>query len=174
MLSKIKGSKKFIDESNAYIDCTALVKCNFENHLTHKNHKTAALRLKETSISKSAPAVSTTKEVPSGAFKQTWLHPMIQKTSAAQHLQLGWKFQLTHFTCTNGNSFKLSENFGKFKKDCHGVDLGNGFLTDKAGVKIMKYISISQRIKNIMKGLRNQWTMLCQNWNSTLNGLKRR
>ena len=48
-------------------------------------------------------------------------------------------------------------------KDCHGVDLGNGFLTDKAGVKIMKYISISQRIKNIMKGLRNQWTMLCQN-----------
>ena len=86
----------------------------------------------------------------------------------------------------------------------------------------MKYISISQRIKNIteplnknilnyynilfdgasrknfllwnyvlkvnqffmlcllkslrsvtLKGLRNQWTMLCQKWNSTLNGLKR-
>ena len=92
MLSKIKGSKKFIDESNAYIDCTALVKCNFEKHLTHKNHKTAALRLKETSISKSAPAVSTTKEVPSGAVQQTLLHPMIQKILAAQHLQLGQKF----------------------------------------------------------------------------------
>ena len=153
MLSKIKGSKKFIDESNAYIDCTALVKCNFEKHLTHKNHKTTALRLKETSISKSAPAVSTTKEVPSGAVQQTLLHPMIQKILAAQHLQLGRKFQLPHFTCTNGNSFKWYENFGKFEKDCHGVYLGNGFLTNKAGTEIMKYMSISQRIKNIMEPL---------------------
>ena len=53
---------------------------------------------------------------------------MIQKTVAAQRLQLGRKFQFP-------------------------VDLGNGFLTDKAGVEIMKYISISQRIKNIMQPL---------------------
>ena len=41
----------------------------------------------------------------------------------------------------------------KFEKDYHGVDLGNGFLTDRAGAEIMKYISISQRIKNITKPL---------------------
>ena len=64
MLSKVKGSKKFIDRSNAYIDGTAVVKnCNFEKHLTHENHKTAALRLKEASISKSAPVVSTTEKI---------------------------------------------------------------------------------------------------------------
>ena len=44
ILSKVKGSQKFIDQSNAYIDGTAVVKkCNFEKHLTHKNHKIAAL-----------------------------------------------------------------------------------------------------------------------------------
>ena len=87
MLSKVKGSKKFIDQSNAYIDGNAVVKkCNFAKHLTHKNHKTAALRLNEASISKSSSAVSTTKEIPSGAVKQTLLRPTIQKTSAAQRL----------------------------------------------------------------------------------------
>ena len=90
MLSKVKGSKTFIDQSNAYIDGTAVVKkCNFEKCLTYENHKTAALRLKEASISKSAPAVSTTEEVPSGADKQTLLRPMIKKILAAQHLQRG-------------------------------------------------------------------------------------
>ena len=122
------------------------------------------LQLKEASISKSAPAVSTTKEVPSGAVKQTLLCPMIQKTSAAQCLQLGQKFQLAHFVCANGNLFKLYKNFVKFEKDYHGIDLSNGFLTDKAGTEIIKYISISQRIKNIMepinKNILNYYSVL--------------
>ena len=74
MLSKVKGSKKFIDQSKAYFDGTAAVKkCNFKKHLTNENHKTAALRLKEASISKSASAISTAEEVPSGAVKQILL-----------------------------------------------------------------------------------------------------
>ena len=90
MLSKVKGSKEFINQSNAYIDGTAVVKkCNFKKYLTHENHETAALTLKEASISKSAPAVSTTKEVPSNAVKQTLLCIMTQKTLAAQCFQLG-------------------------------------------------------------------------------------
>ena len=48
MLSNVKGPKKFINQSNAYIDGNAVVKkCNFKKHLTHKNHKVTALRLKE-------------------------------------------------------------------------------------------------------------------------------
>ena len=39
---------------------------------------------------------------------------------------------------------KSYKNFGKFEKDYHGVDLGNGFVTDKAGAEIMKYISINK------------------------------
>ena len=83
---------------------------------------------------------------------------MIQKTSTAQHLQLGQKFQAAHYTCTNGSSF------GKCEKDYHGVDLSNGFLTEKAGMETMKYISISQRIKNIKEPLNenilNYYTIL--------------
>ena len=78
---------------------------------------------------------------------------MIQKISVAQRLQLGRKFQLAHFTCANGNLLKLYKNFRKFEKDYHGVDLHNGFLKDKAGMEIMKYISISQRIKKITEPL---------------------
>ena len=39
---------------------------------------------------------------------------------------------------------KSYKNFGKFEKDYHGVDLGTGFVTDKAGAEIMKYISINK------------------------------
>ena len=40
MLSKVKGSKKFIDQSNAYIDGTAVVKmCNFEKHFETLNSR---------------------------------------------------------------------------------------------------------------------------------------
>ena len=118
MLSKVKGSKKFFDQSNAYIDGTAVVNnCNFEKHFTHEIQKTTALRLREASISKSAPAVSTTEEVPSSAVKQTLLCAKIQKTSTAQHLQLGRKFQLARYTCANGNLFKLYKNFREFEKD---------------------------------------------------------
>ena len=44
---------------------------------------------------------------------------------------------------------KISESL----KKTHDVDLGNGFLTDKAATEILKYISISQRIKNITEPL---------------------
>ena len=95
----------------------------------------------------------------------------IQKTLAAKRLQLGWKSQLAHFTCTNGDSFKSYKNFRKIEKDYHGVDLGNGFLKDKAGVEIMKYISISQRLKNIMEPLNenilNYYSVLFDDASST-------
>ena len=51
LLSKLSGSVKFIDQSNAYVDGTNVIKKNnFEKHLTCKNHKTAALRLKESQL----------------------------------------------------------------------------------------------------------------------------
>ena len=163
MLSKVKGSKKFIDQSNTYTDGTAVVKkCNFKKHLTHENHNTTAIK-RSFNIKVSSCCIYT-KEVPSGAVKQTLLCPIIQKTSAAQCLQLGQKFQLAHFICANGNLFKLYKNFVKFEKDYHGIDLSNGFLTDKAGTEIIKYISISQRIKNIMepinKNILNYYSVL--------------
>ena len=123
-------------------------KCNFKKHLTHKNHKNTALRLKEASISKSAPAVSTTKEVPRGAVKQTLLCPMIQKNIGGTMFAARMKISVSslqmaiHLSC-----MKISESLKK--TIYHGVDLDTGFLTDKGGAEIMKYMNISQRIKNI-------------------------
>ena len=70
---------------------------------------------------------------------------MIQGITAAKRVQLGRKFQLAHFICTMGKSFKSYETFGTLKKNYHNVDLGSNNVTDKSGAKIMKYISLSKR-----------------------------
>ena len=88
-----------------------------------------------------------------GAPKQTLLKPMIQGITAAKRVQLGRKFQLAHFICTTGKSFKSYETFAAFemkllphsKKNYHNVDLGSSYLTDKVGTEIMKYLSLSKR-----------------------------
>ena len=86
----------------------------------------------------------------SGVPKQTLLRPMVQKINAAQLLQLSGKFQLAHFTSLNAKSFKSYADFAAFEKEYHKVNLGASYLTDKAGAEIMKYISISRRMINII------------------------
>lgn len=87
MLSKVSGSSKFIDQSNAYIDGTTVIKKNnFEKHLTYENHKKAALRLKELQLaqSKESENVENSESTSSsGAPKQTLIRPMLQKMTAA-------------------------------------------------------------------------------------------
>ena len=51
-----------------------------------------------------------------GTPKQTLRKPMIQGITAAKRVQLGRKFQLAHFICTMGKSFKSYETFGTLKK----------------------------------------------------------
>ena len=88
-----------------------------------------------------------------GTPKQTLLKPMIQGITTAKRVQLGRKFQLAHFICATGKSFKSYETFGAFEKNYHNVDLGSSCLTDKAGTEIMKYISLSERFKKITQPL---------------------
>ena len=160
LAAKCKGSAKFLHQSNAYVNGTHVIKkVNFEKHLTFANHKIAALRLREKELmSASAQSSSSSAQEQSsasGAPKQTLLRPMLQKMTAAQRLQLGRKFQLAHYTTLNAKSFKSYANFAAFEKEYHDVDLGNSYLTDKAGAEIMKYISISQRMTNITEPLNN-------------------
>ena len=51
-----------------------------------------------------------------GTPKQTLRKPMIQGITAAKRVQLGRKFQLAHFICTTGKSFKSNETFAAFEK----------------------------------------------------------
>ena len=50
------------------------------------------------------------------SLKQTLLKPMIQDITTAKEVQLGRKFQLVHFICTMGKSFKLYETLAHLKK----------------------------------------------------------
>ena len=158
LAAKCKGSEKFLEQSNAYVNGTCVIKkVDFEKHLTFENHKKAVLRLREKQLSVSDQLNSAENSPTSarGAPKQSLLRPMLQKMTAAQRLQLGRKLQLAHFTSSNAKSFKSYSNFAAFEKKYHNVDLGNGYLTDKAGAEIVKYISISQQITNITEPLNN-------------------
>ena len=52
-----------------------------------------------------------------------------------------------------GKSFKSHETFRAFEKNYHNVDLGSSYLTDKAGVKIIKNVSLNERFKKITQPL---------------------
>ena len=111
--NKYKGSEKFLQQVNAYINGSSLVKTvNFEKHLQNEIHKIAALRLKENQIlsqiaedTNESNGKSSQNKSSTGAPKQTLLKPMIHGITAANRVQLGRKFQLAHFMCTKGKSF---------------------------------------------------------------------
>ena len=131
-----------------------------EKHLQNENHEIAALRFKKNQIlsqvaedTNKSSGNSSQNKSSIGTPKQTLLKLMIQCITSAKRVQLGRKFQLAHFICTMGKSFKSHETFGTFEKNYHNVDLGSSYLTDKAGAKIMKYISLSQRFKKITQPL---------------------
>ncbi len=113
---------QFCTTCTTYVHGTNVVKkVNFQKHHNLETHNKAVLRLKEKQLmSATAQSSSTECEVvqtnPSGAPKQTLLRPMLQKITAAQRQQLGTKFQLAHFTCSNAKSFKSYADLAAFEK----------------------------------------------------------
>ena len=154
LANKYKVSEKFLQQANAYVNGSSVVtKVNFEKYLQNENHEIAALRLKENQIlsqvaedTNKSSGNSSQNKSSTGTPKQTLLKPMIQGITATKRVQLGTKFQLAHFICTTGKSFKSNETFGTFEKNDHNVGLGSSYFTDKADIEIMKYISLSQRL----------------------------
>ena len=134
LVNKYKGSEKFLQQANAYVNGSSVVKkVNFEKHLQNENHKIDALHLKENQIlsqvaedTNENSGNSSQNKSSTGAPEQT-LKPMIQGITAAKRVQLGRKFQLAHFACTTGKSFKSYETFGAFEKNYHNVDLGSNY-----------------------------------------------
>ena len=153
-----KGAvKKVVDKF--ITGSTVIKKCNFEDHVKKSElHRIAALRMheKESIAQRAAGRENTSTSAPPAPpppSNQTTLLPHIQRFTAQQKAQLTRKFQLAHFTATNGKSFNSYEKFANFEKMYHNVDLGNAYCTDTAGTEIAKYISISKRIKNITEPL---------------------
>ena len=63
------------------------------------------------------------------------------------------KISTSQFICAKAKSFKLYAEFANFEKDFCNVDQGNGYLNDKPCPEIVKYISLSSRMKKITEPL---------------------
>lgn len=145
--------KKIIDK---YITGTKVVKKNnFQQHVKESTtHNTASLRISEKKLSHAEPTAESSSYSTS-ANNQTTLLPFIRRFTAQQRAQLTKKFQLAHFMASTGKSFSAYQNFASFEKTYHGVDIGDSYITDKAGAEIAKYIATSKLIKNITEPLNN-------------------
>ena len=136
-----KGAfKKVVDKF--ITGSTVIKKCNFEDHVKKSElHRITALRMheKESIAQRAAGRENTSTSAPPAPpappppSNQTTLLPHIQRFTAQQKAQLTRKFQLAHFTATNGKSFNSYEKIANFEKMYHNVDLGNAYCTDTAG-----------------------------------------
>ena len=59
------------------------------------------------------------------------------------------KFQLAHFVAVNRKPFNFYEDFAKFEKDVHGVNLGSSFLKDTDSREMLQYLTKSIISSNI-------------------------
>ena len=147
------------DVADTFIRGTKTIKkCNFKDHVAKSlTHKTAVLRLAEkrkqsenqVSPSPSSSSVFSSITGPSGVPKQATLLTHFQKLNAQHRNQLTKKFQLAHFLAAQGRPFKLYEDFAKFERDIHKVDLGSSYTSDTSAAEIVRYLSKSNLIKNI-------------------------
>ena len=74
-----------------------------------------------------------------------------------QREQLLKKFQLTHFVVTHNPSFNIYHKIAVFQRNSHGVELGNGFLTNKSGREVTIYLSTSLLRDNIVQPLNEKY-----------------
>ena len=56
-------------------------------------------------------------------------------------MQLAKKFQTAHHIATNAKAFNYYEELVKFNKNVMGINLGNGYLTRKAGAEKVNHLS---------------------------------
>ena len=123
-----QGAVKIVDK---YISGITVIKnANFEDHMKKsETHCVASLHLLEKQhMTTKTNNDKSTNSVLVGPLNQTTILPHIQKFTAIKRAQLTRKFQLAHFTATTGKSFKSYENFARFEKTYHNVDLGSAYL----------------------------------------------
>ena len=68
-------------------------------------------------------------------------------------MQLTKKFQTSHHIATKVKAFNYYEELVKFNKNLMGVNLGNSYLTRKAGTEIVHYLSRSLMLKKVTEAI---------------------
>ena len=135
--------KSFIKgQLDKYVEGTSVVKkCNFADHVKKSvAHANAVQRVGEKNRDQSSAG-------------QKSIVTCVRGMNSQLQEQLVMKFQLAHFISLHGKPFKLYQDFVKFEREVHQVNLGQGFLTDTACHEMMQYLSRSIVSKNITKPL---------------------
>ena len=119
-----------------YVVGTNVVKkCNFSDHVKKSVAHLNAVK-----------GLNQTTEKPDD---QKSLVTCVRSMNAKLQDQLTMKFQLAHFTALHGKPFKLYEDFIKFERDIHKVDLGTSYTSDTSCHEMLSYLSKSILLNNI-------------------------
>ena len=140
--------------SETYVKGTKTIKKNnFTDHVKSSVvHKTAVLRLAKQANVNSLGVTDPNPDKQAGptrAPKQTTLLPRIQKLNAIQRMQLTRKMQIAHYTAVNAKSSCFYESLVKFSKETLSVNVGSGYLNNKAAAEMVSFLSKSIRVKSI-------------------------
>jgi hypothetical protein len=57
--------------------------------------------------------------------------------------------QIAHYTAVNAKSYRFYESLAKFSKETLSVNVGNGYLNNKAAVEMVSFLNKSIRVKSI-------------------------
>ena len=95
-----------------------------------------------------------------------------RSTNSQLHDQLVMKFHLAHFVAVNGKPFNFYENFAKFEKDVHEVNLGSSFLNDTDCREMLQYLTKSIISSNITTPLSDGLVRYCSVHNNGSSSAK--
>ena len=70
-------------------------------------------------------------------------------------MQMTRKMQIAHYTTVNSKSFSFYASLAEFSKETLGVNIGNGYLNNKAGTEMVSFLSKSIRIKSITEPIKS-------------------
>ena len=142
-------------------DSKVVKKNNAQDHLKGNYHITAVGILREracekggedpqqTEAEKLAATLATNREV------NILFH--VRQLNQKQREQLLKKFQLAHFVVTHNLSFNIYREIAVLERDSHGVELDNGFLTNKSGREMTIYLTTSLLRDNIVQPLHEKY-----------------
>ena len=104
---------------------------------------------KQTEVEKLAATLATNRE------ESMLFH--VRQLNQKQREPLLKKFQLAHFAVTHNLSFNIYREIAVLERESHGVELGNGFLTNKSGREINIYLSTSLLRDNVVQSLNEKY-----------------
>ena len=154
-LEKLKGMVKGLVKR--WVSGSEVVKkSNAADHLKSNIHSTAVKRLKEkknATIEGQQTATTEGQQIAASTSQEKTILEYVRELSKPDRAKLTKKFQLVHFLTVNNKSLNFYQKLVRFQKDIYKVDVGTGYLNNKAAQEILLFLSRSIIKENITEPL---------------------